>query len=139
MRLQRKDDSGALFFISLAICLLAPFSLAHSKDGPLKTAPLNGIAPSSKIALRVSPHGTDSSRFAHTGHKGRHAGFEVFFCKARTILPEDTLSKLMHIENTAVFEKCIFRPSGPFRCLIAGQAPLRGFLSSFTGLSPPSV
>lgn len=139
MRLQRKNNSGALFLISLAICLLAPFSLAHSKGGPLETAPLNGSAPSSKIALRVPSHGTDSSKFAHTGHKGRHAGFEVFFCKTRTILPEDTFSKLMHMENTAVFEKCAFRPSGPFRCLIAGQAPLRGFLSSFSGLSPPSA
>ena len=138
MDLLRKHSTRALFFVALAIYLLFPLSLTYNENGLVENIPLNGITHLSYKGLHVFPGWTVDLKLAQGS--GRR-GCEAVLCKARTILPEDEVEKLLHLQSIAVLAEypstLMFLLTGLFVSPLAGHAALRGFHLSYSGLSPP--
>ncbi|HEX8947776.1 MAG TPA: hypothetical protein VF790_02370 [Dissulfurispiraceae bacterium] len=138
MDTSRKYRPSALFFVAFAIYLLFPLSLTYNKDGLIENVPLNGITPLSPGGLHLFHGRAEDPKLAQ---KSGRAAFEVFLCKARTILPEDKAQKLLHLQSGVVSPGCpailATLLSRPFGFPDDGRKFPKGFHSSYSGLSPP--
>ena len=138
MDIYRKYRPGALFFVAFTIYLLFPLSLTYNENGLIENVPLNGITPLSPGGLHLFHGWTGNPKLAQ---KSGRAAFEVFLCKARTILPEDKAAKLLHLQGVVVFSgyPAILVPllSRLFGFPADGLKFTKGFNSSYSGLSPP--
>ena len=139
MRIVRKHSIGALFFIVLGICLLAPFSFAGTNSCVAETFSLDRTV---SLSSKVQPFCNNNVVPSALGHKkgGKaHSNFGICLRNLRMVLDEDWISKITSLNNADRFLKYSVDLCTRFRAILSVLVTSQVFHLSFSGLSPPSL
>lgn len=140
MRFRSKYNIGLLFLICLAVSLVLPVSVAHSKKGRDENLQLNRAASLlSEDNLGFIERYIDSA-FLKKIDRAAHALFGKVVRVRHMIPEEDWITKIIFLNNTATFTE--YRMNLYSRCawvILTSSVCPQDFLLAFSRRSPPSA